>query len=67
MKEKIQELRWKNNEYHKYLLNCNRRLGEWTYAIHYKYIEELGKKAGFKIVLSVIFVKVGRRELGDIR
>lgn len=44
----------KNNEYHKYLLNCNRRLGEWTYAIHYKYIEEIGKKAGFKIISSKI-------------
>ena len=44
----------KNNEYHKYLLNCNRRVGEWTYAIHYKYIEQIGKEAGFKVISSKI-------------
>ena len=44
----------KNNEYHQYLLNCNRRVGEWTYAIHYKYIEEIGKKAGFNVISSKI-------------
>jgi ubiquinone/menaquinone biosynthesis C-methylase UbiE len=44
----------KNNEYHKYLLNCNRRVGEWTYAIHYKYIEQIGKEAGFKVISSNI-------------